>query len=784
MRPPSREQLRSDAVQVANAVLERTARTSQGTDEARRELAWWLAARVAAVQAKSPRMLRGSGLGSSRRGYVELVPIEVPAAGPGQVTVRSEVSSINVGTERAQYLNLPNAARIEGSQPSGSLAGTVLRVGRGVSDLEVGQRVAVLRAPHSSVVTARAQWVLPVPQDVSDVGASLILHGIIAGHGVELGELGAGTPFGMVGVGIIGSLALRMAVAAGAPARAVVATSRAKEPLALAGGAERFLVSGEDDEAIAALGLPVVFEVTGDPQALRTAVAMAATGGRIVLLGSSRGTTDAVPIAEIRRKGLTLIGAHIDTLKPEAAKRRGLQEDGDAERRAASSYLELLESGRLRVDDLITRTVDPREAAVLYREMIGDRTIVGAAIDWSRLPRDARAGGSHLLRPPPLTGRGVAFDEPRPRRARASRDADQLVLPDPFAGATGELRIGMLGCGDIATHNAGAIASAPNARLVACYDPSIELAQDIADAHGAERVLSAEALVEHPSVDAVFISVPHHLHEPLALLAIAAGRHVIVEKPLAVDVRSAETIVAAAASAGVVLSTCFAQRYEPSVLMARALIERGALGEIGGSSVRVLMDKSPAYWQGGYSGRAHSTWRASQRQAGGGVLIMNVCHYVDIVRHLAGVEVDSVSAISSVPPGQEVEDAITVSMRYANGAVGSIVANSTVRGTTYNEMQLWGRDGHLVVEPNGRFFSLRHVNGAPTARWQHFGALPSLNSRSAFVSRLATAIDQGLEPDVTPFDGLAVQALIEAAYRSAGDGVSVDPAALMGGADA
>ena len=294
----------------------------------------------------------------------------------------------------------------------------------------------------------------------------------------------------------------------------------------------------------------------------------------------------------------------------------------------------------------------------------------------------------------------------------------------------------MLGCGDISTHNAAAIAAAPNAELVACFDPVAELAQDIADAHGAERVSSAEALVAHPKIDAVFISVPHHLHEPLALLAISAGLHVIVEKPLAVDVRSAAAIVTAAAKAGVTLSTCFPQRYEPTILMARKLIEEGAIGELGGSLVRVMMDKAPAYWVGGYSSRAHSTWRSSREKAGGGVLIMNACHYVDMVRHLVGVEVASMSSFSATKDGnRDVEDSISVAMRYANGAVGSIVASSAVRGTILNEVQVWGRDGHVAVEPHGRAFSLRQVGGGRAARWEHFADLPAINGRSAYVSR-------------------------------------------------
>jgi len=774
--------LRAAAARLATAALGKTTDSGYALNEARREVAWWVNARVAGIQSHSLRMLRGSGLCVSYGGYVELVPIDVPTPGAGQVTVRSEISAVNVGTERAQYLKLPNAARVEGRPLAGSIAGTVVALGPGVTGLEVGRRVAVGGAPHASIVTVPATSAVPLPEGVSFADGALVTHGIIAGQGLHLAELAPGTPFGVVGLGIIGAITLRLASAAGASPRAVVATSRSKAELAQNSGAEAFLTTRDDADAIAALALPVVFEVTGDPRALATAVDMAAPGGRVILLGSSRGITNEMPVGVIREKGLTLVGAHVDTLRREAESGGGAaHRSEEAERRAAQRFLDVLAAGEVRVDDVVTRVADPREAAILYREIVEDRSIVGAALDWSCLSDTERQARSSFLRPPSVTGRGVVFDERLARRVRRAGASRLEPCPDPMQGASGHLRFGMLGCGDISTHNAGAIAAAPNTDLVACFDPATTLAQDIADGFGAERVATAEALVSRPDVDAVLISVPHHLHEPLALLAIEAGKHVVVEKPLATDVRSASAIVDAARAAGVTLSTCFPQRYEAPVLLARHLIELGAIGELSGTHVRVLMDKPPAYWVGGYSGRAPSTWRSSRAQAGGGVLIMNSCHYVDMVRHLAGVEVSGVSALAGTVDGDmEVEDSISVALRYGNGAIGSIVASSAVRGTISNEVQLWGRDGHIVVEPRGRFYSLRSVGAGRTSRWQHFEGLPAINGRMAYVSRLATAIERGHEPDVSAQDGLVVQALIEAAYRSAQEGRLVDPSTLIG----
>ena len=333
--------LRAEAARAATAALGRTTDSGYAFNEARREVAWWVNARLAGIQAHSLRMLRGSGLCVSYGGYVELVPVDVPAPGAGQVTVRSEISAINVGTERAQYLKLPNAARIEGRQPAGSMAGVVVAVGRGVRDLQVGRRVAVGGAPHASVVTVPEASAVPLPDGVSFADAALVTHGIIAGQGLRLAQLERGTRFGIVGLGIIGAMTLRLATAAGATAEAAVATSTAKADLARRSGAETFLTTRDDGDAIDALALPVVFEVTGDPQALATAVRMTAPGGRVILLGSSRGTTDAMPIDVIRDRGLTLVGAHVDTLRREAESQpRSGGTAGEAERRAANDFLD------------------------------------------------------------------------------------------------------------------------------------------------------------------------------------------------------------------------------------------------------------------------------------------------------------------------------------------------------------------------------------------------------------------------------------------------------------
>jgi predicted dehydrogenase/threonine dehydrogenase-like Zn-dependent dehydrogenase len=761
--------------QRANVVLAKLGHSPAMIRDAKREAWWWFQARSQALERRT-RLLSGHAVVWPAPGLAELVRVEVPRAGDREVTAEVLTSVVSSGTERAQYLRLPNTNVGFPHRPGYSAAGVVLATGANIAKVKPGDLVALRSVPHMSVTTAPASSVHGVPTGVPVEAAAMVQLGIICGQGVRRAVVEPGQPVCVIGAGLIGVLAQRLATAAGSGPVTMVARSRVKEAIALAGGAARFIAADEEREEVAAVPAPVVIEATGDPEALVLAVEAAAHGGRIVLLGSPRGVTADVPLSALRAKRLRVIGAHVDTLRHES-RLTGI----DMYEREARSFLDLIASGRLSVLDLVEAVIDPREADAFYRRLARDREIVGARFDWTLLSADDRVGYGRMLRLPDVTGRGTDLHRrplsPGARRRRASL-FDQV---DPFAEASGSLRMGLLGCGDIAVQNAGAIHMASNVELVACYDPIEALADDVGQAYGAEVAPTSDALLDHDGVDAVLLSVPHDLHRPLGAEAAAAGKHVVVEKPLANNLEAASELVRAADRAGVVLSICFPQRYQPEVVVARSLIQAGALGEFAGMQLNFFMDKPSSYWVGGFSGRAQSTWRGSREQAGGGVLIMNLSHYLDLVRYLVGVEADVVAARTQiVDPTAEVEDAVGVTVRYANGALGSLFANAALRGSDPSaELRLWGSHGHIAVEPDPRVYTLRALQGLRTNRWQTFGRLPPANTRALYFSRLATAIDKGEPPDITGEDGLVVQAFIEAAYRSSDSGREVRPAALL-----
>ena len=673
---------------------------------------------------------RLAGVRSGRRvvwpssGRALLERFELPAAGRGEVTVEILASAISPGTERAQYLRLPNARPAFPHYPGYSAAGRVVERGRGAR-FAVGELVAVPRAPHASLVTAPASEVYAAPEGVTASQAALTYLAIIAAYGVDRCELEPGGLLCVIGAGPIGRLAAEIANARGAQPVVVTRTDRARV-----------------DE----IGAAAVIDAAAQDDTLELAASAAAEGARIVLLGSPRGP-QRLPLAALAERRLTLVGAHISRLAGERS-----ETGRDDFRRFADEFLAGVRDARIDVADLVGEAVDPREAELVYRRL-ADRTLRAAHFDWTLLPESERNASAPLV--PRRGSAPVAVGAPAHPRASGT--------PLGFA---------VVGCGDIGAENAAAIARAGNARVVTCFDAVPELAAAAAQRYGAVAAGSLEAALTEPGVEAVVVSVPHAAHEEVSVAALDRGLHLVVEKPLAHDLASALRIADAANRSSGLASVCFPFRYEPAALVAQALVDGGALGELRGSTITMLVDKPPSYWLGGYSGRASSSWRSSRAAAGGGILIMNATHFVDRVLHLTAATVEEVAAFAlrSAETG-EVEDSIAVSLRYAGGAVGSIVGASSARGgSNASGLTLWGTLGQIVLDDRPRAFTLHSTADGETGRWRELPSTESADPRVVYFERFVDCVRNGTPPEIGLAAGVAVQQIVEAAYRSVENG--------------
>ncbi len=197
------------------------------------------------------------------------------------------------------------------------------------------------------------------------------------------------------------------------------------------------------------------------------------------------------------------------------------------------------------------------------------------------------------------------------------------------------VRFGIVGPGKVAQLHADALARLPDARLTAVAGRNEERASALAGPHGARVDPNLEAMIERGGVDAVILCTPHPLHAEQAVAAARAGLHVVVEKPMALDPAAARRMIAAAHDTGVVLSVISQRRWYEAARRVKDAIVGGRIGAPALASVEVLGWRGPEYF-------AMDAWRGTAAGEGGGVLVNQAVHQLDLVAWFLGpaIEID------------------------------------------------------------------------------------------------------------------------------------------------
>jgi 2-desacetyl-2-hydroxyethyl bacteriochlorophyllide A dehydrogenase len=309
-----------------------------------------------------------------------LGPYEFLGPGPRDVLVEALASCVSPGTERAVLMGLPGARRQFPYVPGYSVAGRVTAVGKSIDGIVVGDLVAG-RMSHASRGVMSSASLFKVPDGVSAAQASFIEIGIITLQGIRKAAIRPGDRVAVIGQGLIGALAVRVARAVGAdPIVAVASSRRRMGPALAAGGADEFLSLAEQPGRVADLNAEIVIEAVGSASAVTTAMKAARPGGTVVLLGSSRDLGRSLDWWSLaQQRNLTLLGAHIgDMPSAEASSGRWTY------RQEGQLFLDLLESGRLNVSDLVTWTPRPDDCNEVYEVLAeGGRQHVGIVFRWA-----------------------------------------------------------------------------------------------------------------------------------------------------------------------------------------------------------------------------------------------------------------------------------------------------------------------------------------------------------------------------------------------------------------
>lgn len=333
------------------------------------------------------------------------------------------------------------------------------------------------------------------------------------------------------------------------------------------------------------------------------------------------------------------------------------------------------------------------------------------------------------------------------------------------------LRIGMIGCGEIAVQTAKGIAASTQGQHIMVMDTDARVAGDLGDTYGVPHTTRVEDLLANRDVDAVYIAVPHYLHAPLAIQAAQAGKHVLVEKPIATTLADADAMIAAAHAAHVTISVAYLAQVDPVAQTMRRLVAGGAVGKVVGTRIVYRGDKPESYWHGGYSGRITTDWRTSKAKSGGGVLIMNTIHDLNALRFITGLEVVRVAAeYDTFTTPVEVEDYVAMTYRYENGAIGTLEAGSAIRGRdpVREVNRIYGDAGQILFGTPPRIFSMAGMEGLAAGAW-HDLPVPSAGrsgDRAALIDGFAGAVLGGHPPLVSAEDGRAALQIALAAYQA------------------
>lgn len=345
------------------------------------------------------------------------------------------------------------------------------------------------------------------------------------------------------------------------------------------------------------------------------------------------------------------------------------------------------------------------------------------------------------------------------------------------------VRYGMIGCGEIAVRSFEALVAASNAELAATFDVKQELAEDLAGrVEGAVACASQDELLARDDVEAVVVSTPHFLHEPIAVAAVQAGKHALVEKPIACTVAQGRRMVEAAAAADRLLGVCFVRRYTPGTDAVRRFVAEGHIGRVMAWVLLEMGYKKETYWTGGYSQRAKTDWRLRRETAGGGFLIMNTIHTLDHFRYVSGQEVLGARALGGTynsPEGVEVEDLFSASVELSDGGIGVIAGGSAVPGSVRgNAQRLIGTRGQINFEGAGGegvpVFVQEEVEfegkTIPAGEWTKvdFAGGAEGNSRALLIEGFGRWVRGEEEFRAPGADALKTLAACEAIYRAAG----------------
>lgn len=639
---------------------------------------------------------------SIKDGALRIVVAPTPVPGPTEVLVATTRSVVSVGTERAvrelasaSLLSKARArpdlvrqvvakARAEGiaatrkalterlkeEMPLGySAAGRVVAVGESVSGLVPGDRVATASAGHGDYQLVPGLLAVPLPDNVDDESAAFAAVAAIAIQGLRQADVAVGGTVAVIGLGIVGQLTVRIALAAGLTVIALDLNSDLVDR-ATAAGAVGMVESGlettsEVQRRTHGRGVDAVIVTAATPSsepAMRS-TELLRDRGRLVIVGDVGLELKRTPFyeKEIEIRFARSYGpGRYDRSYEEYAIDYPIGHVRWTEARNMEAYLDLVSQSRVKVADLITHTFDLDDAVTAYSSIGSGSGALGVQF------RYEQTTGIDSATTVDLTG------------AIAARSSSS----DPTEPVCGVVGAGAFTQGVLL----------PSMQLAGLAVPAViasaggTSAKRVAERFGIGLVVSdMDALLEVPDVSTVLITSRHDSHARLTAQALRADTNVFVEKPLALTAAELSDVVAAREESGRVVWVGFNRRHSAAIRAAKRVLSRSSGPLL--INYRINAGKLP-----------ESHWYHDRRQ--GGRLLGEVCHFVDTASWIVGDQPKSVLVMGDGGGETLMQENLMISLQYRDGSTASIAYSADASPKTAKEqIDILGR-GHTVSIDN------------------------------------------------------------------------------------
>ena len=339
------------------------------------------------------------------------------------------------------------------------------------------------------------------------------------------------------------------------------------------------------------------------------------------------------------------------------------------------------------------------------------------------------------------------------------------------------IHLGFIGGGNITDTHANAARAIPSVQIAAIYGPNVEKVLALCHRHGGKPYEDLDAFLEHRPMDLVVVGSPSGLHATHGIAAARRGLHVLTEKPIDITTQRADALIEAAEHAGVKLGVMFQDRVKPEIRKLKEWLCEGLLGKTLLVDARVKWYRPPEYY-------GNSRWRGTFALDGGGALINQAVHTVDLMLWLLGdvvrVQACKTTGLHSI----EAEDTAIALLEFANGALGVLQATTAAYPGYPRRVEITGSEGTVILE-HDRILAIDlrnppeggHQNIAPDKNQSASSAVVSdFRGHQALIEDFLHAIEANTAPICDGLEGRRSLALVEAIYRAADTKAGQSPA--------